>query len=144
MGDGERVDADVAEIYVKCGGATEKFFYEISRLDGVYVPALSNKVKKACVRDLDGEVFPERFAVPNCESVHDRAVIEVMRGCYRGCRFCQAGFIYRPVRPRSIDTLTRQACSLIKNTGYDEVSLNSLSTGDYPDLRGLIKTLKKN
>ncbi len=144
VGDGERVDADVAEIYVKCGGATEKFFDEISRLDGVYVPALSNKVKKACVRDLDGEVFPERFAVPNCESVHDRAVIEVMRGCYRGCRFCQAGFIYRPVRPRSIDTLTRQACSLIKNTGYDEVSLNSLSTGDYPDLRGLIKNLKKN
>ena len=82
--------------------------------------------------------------MPNCESVHDRAVIEVMRGCYRGCRFCQAGFIYRPVRPRSAETLTKQACSLIANTGYDEVSLNSLSTGDYPSLRGLIKSLKNS
>ena len=108
----------------------------------MYVPALGNKVKKALVPDLDGAIFPERIAVPNCESVHDRAVIEVMRGCYRGCRFCQAGFIYRPVRARSVQTLTRQACSLIKNTGYNEVSLNSLSTGDYPNLRQLIKSLK--
>lgn len=158
IGDGEKVDADVAELYLKHGGATEKFFKAASKLDGVYIPELTipiydngklvgfegiEKVKKAQVRNLDKEIFPESFAVPNCESVHDRAVIEVMRGCYRGCRFCQAGFIYRPVRPRSIKTLTAQACSLIKSTGYNEVSLNSLSTGDYPDLRGLLKSLKE-
>ena len=144
VGDGERVDADVADVYLKHGGATKEFYQEISKMDGVYVPALGNKVKKAIIADLDGAVFPDGFAVPNCESVHDRAVIEVMRGCYRGCRFCQAGFIYRPVRQRSVKTLTGQACSLIANTGYDEVSLNSLSTGDYPDLRGLLKSLKEN
>jgi radical SAM superfamily enzyme YgiQ (UPF0313 family) len=70
-------------------------------------------------------------------------VVEVMRGCYRGCRFCQAGFIYRPVRPRSVETISKQACTLIANTGYDEVSMNSLSTGDYPQLLSLIHTLKE-
>lgn len=144
VGDGESVDADVADIFVQCGGAAEEFFKRIVKLDGVYLPALKNKTKKALVNDLDRAIFPHQFAVPNCESVHDRAVIEVMRGCYRGCRFCQAGFIYRPVRPRSVKTLTEQACSLIKTTGYDEVSMNSLSTGDYPELRELIKNLKQS
>ena len=145
IGDGESVDADVADIYKKHGKATKEFFEEISQLDGVYLPAFNQKkVKKALHKDLDGAVFPGRFAVPNCESVHDRAVLEVMRGCYRGCRFCQAGFIYRPVRQRSIQTLTAQACSLIANTGYDEVSLNSLSTGDYPNLKELLKSLKSS
>lgn len=144
VGDGEEVDAQVADIFVKHGGATEEFFEEISRLDGVYLPARPQKVKKALIENLDGAIFPEYIAVPNCESVHDRAVIEVMRGCYRGCRFCQAGFIYRPVRQRSVETLTAQACSLIRHTGYDEVSLNSLSTGDYPELKRLIRSLKEN
>ncbi len=157
IGDGESVDADVAQAYVDHGGATDEFFKEISGFDGVYIPALTEpvydgdkltgfkgitKVKKALVQNLDVAVFPSSFAVPNCESVHDRAVIEVMRGCWRGCRFCQAGFIYRPVRQRKVETLTAQACALIKNTGYDEVSLNSLSTGDYPKLKELLKSLK--
>lgn len=156
IGDGESVDADVAEIYLESGGATEEFYKKISALDGVYVPALvypeygkngetekfTGRVKKALVSDLDGAIFPDRFAVPNCETVHDRAVVEVMRGCYRGCRFCQAGFIYRPVRKRSVKTLTRQACALIESTGYGEVSLNSLSTGDYGKLSDLLKSLK--
>lgn len=158
IGDGESVDADVADVYVRCGGATREFYETIAGMDGVYVPALTQvkygkdgrisgfggvtKVKKALVSDLDGAVFPQTQPVPNCESVFDRSIIEVMRGCYRGCRFCQAGFIYRPVRKRSVETLTRQACSLIASTGYDEVSLNSLSTGDYPQLKELIKSLK--
>ncbi len=158
IGDGESVDADAAEIYLECGGATGEFYRRISLMDGVYVPALTypvcrdggriekfggkGKVKKAITDDLDGAVFPERIAVPNCESVHDRAVVEVMRGCYRGCRFCQAGFIYRPVRKRSVATLTAQARALISSSGYDEVSLNSLSTGDYGRLPELLKSLK--
>lgn len=158
IGDGESVDADVADEFLKCGGATEEFYKNISGMDGVYVPALTTvrynadgtvagfdgitKVKRAIIRDLDGAVFPSAQTVPNCESVFDRSVIEVMRGCYRGCRFCQAGFIYRPVRQRSVETLTKQACSLIASTGYEEVSLNSLSTGDYPRLKELIQSLK--
>ncbi len=121
IGDGERVDAEVARLYLKHGGKTAEFYAAASELDGVYIPALTKpvyengkiirfdgigKVKKAQVQSLDEGVFPETFAVPNCESVHDRAVIEVMRGCYRGCRFCQAGFIYRPVRTRSVEKLT--------------------------------------
>lgn len=160
IGDGENVDADVAEIFVGCGGATEEFYERAAALNGVYIPALTDveyaadgtikrftgktKVKRAIICDLDGAVFPESQAVPNCESVFDRSVIEVMRGCYRGCRFCQAGFIYRPVRKRSVRTLTGQACSLIASTGYEEVSLNSLSTGDYPQLRELLTSLKTN
>lgn len=159
IGDGEEVDVNVASIYLKCGGATEEFYYLASKIDGVYIPALMKvnympdgkiagfegvtEVKKAIICDLDGAVFPKKQVVPNCESVFDRSVIEVMRGCYRGCRFCQAGFIYRPVRKRSVKTLTEQACSLIRSTGYDEVSLNSLSTGDYPALRELLKSLKE-
>lgn len=142
IGDGEDLDADVADIFSECGGATEEFYDRASRLNGVYLPARPKKVKKALIPDLDRAVFPEYIAVPNCESVHDRAVIEVMRGCYRGCRFCQAGFIYRPVRQRSVKTLTEQSCALIAHTGYGEVSLNSLSTGDYPRLRQLISSLK--
>lgn len=158
IGDGESVDADVAGIYLECGGATEEFYRRAAELEGVYVPALmevkydkeghicgfeSNfKPRRAIVFDLDKAIFPSSQPVPNCESVFDRSIIEVMRGCYRGCRFCQAGFIYRPVRQRSVETLTRQACSLIASTGYDEVSLNSLSTGDYPHLRELLRSLK--
>ena len=158
IGDGESVDADVAGLYLECGGATDEFFRRAAALDGVYIPALMQVrygeggrirafegeyfPRRAIVCDLDGAVFPATQPVPNCESVFDRSIIEVMRGCYRGCRFCQAGFIYRPVRQRSVDTLTAQACSLIASTGYDEVSLNSLSTGDYPRLRELLKSLK--
>jgi radical SAM family uncharacterized protein len=158
IGDGEEVDADVADIFVKCGGATEEFYNLASQLDGVYIPKLMDvtygddgkitgfvgktHVKKAMIADLDKAVFPSSQAVSNCESVFDRSIVEVMRGCYRGCRFCQAGFIYRPVRQRSVETLTRQACSLIASTGYDEVSLNSLSTGDYPQLKELLHSLK--
>lgn len=161
IGDGEEIDALVGKIYVKHKNDVNRdaFYEEISHLDGVYVPKITKPVyengkivrfdgvspiKKALIKDLDNACYPTKIPVPNCEAVHDRAVIEVMRGCYRGCRFCQAGFIYRPVRTRSVEKLTSQACELIKNTGYEEVSMNSLSTGDYKDLRGLIRSLKNN
>lgn len=163
IGDGEEVDVEVAKLYLTCKNR-EEFYQKASCIRGVYVPSLmdieyengkirsfKNKVtnqdftvKKALISNLDVAIFPEQIPVPNIEAVHDRAVIEIMRGCYRGCRFCQAGFIYRPVRPKNVNTLTKQACSLIKQTGYSEVSMNSLSTGDYPYLRELIKDLKQN
>ena len=159
IGDGEEVMQDLAKLKLSTTSKRE-FLEKASRLQGVYVPSLvdvkygdngliegfsiKNPIKKALVKDFDKAIFPKVQAVPNCESVFDRAVIEVMRGCYRGCRFCQAGFIYRPVRHKSVETLTSQACSLIKNSGFDELGLNSLSTGDYPRLKELIKSLKEN
>ena len=159
IGDGEEVMQDLAKLKLSTTSKKE-FLEKASRLQGVYVPSLvdvkygdngliegfsiKNPIKKALVKDFDKAIFPKAQAVPNCESVFDRAVIEVMRGCYRGCRFCQAGFIYRPVRHKSVETLTSQACSLIKNSGFDELGLNSLSTGDYPRLKELIKSLKEN
>ena len=156
IGDGEEVMARLAELKLKIKDK-KQFLLEASKLDGVYVPSLMQVeytndgkikafkgktcVKKAVVHNLDKAIFPKQFAVGNTEAVFDRAIIEVMRGCYRGCRFCQAGFLYRPVRKREIDTLTEQACSIINNGGFSELSLNSLSTGDYPGLGGLLDSI---
>ncbi|MBQ7373464.1 MAG: TIGR03960 family B12-binding radical SAM protein [Clostridia bacterium] len=159
IGDGEESMQELARLKLNCKTKAE-FLQKATSIQGVYVPSLvdvnykedgkiesfsiKEPIKKALCKDLDNAVFPKVQAVPNCESVFDRAVIEVMRGCYRGCRFCQAGFIYRPVRTKSVKTLTEQACSLVKNSGFDELGLNSLSTGDYPHLKELIKSLKEN
>ena len=159
IGDGEESMQELAKLKLQTKTKAE-FLQKASKIQGVYVPSLvdvtystdgkiesfsiKEPIKKALCKDLDSAVFPKVQAVPNCESVFDRAVIEVMRGCYRGCRFCQAGFIYRPVRTKSVKTLTEQACSLVKNSGFDELGLNSLSTGDYPHLKELIKSLKEN
>ena len=143
IGDGEEVDAEVGRLYEESPDR-ETFLQKAAEIRGVFVPKYpKERVRSALVEDLDKAIYPESFMVPNCEAVHDRAVIEVMRGCYRGCRFCQAGFLYRPVRARSVETLTRQAKSIIESTGYDELSMNSLSTGDYPHLRELIRSLKR-
>lgn len=158
IGDGEESMKELALLKLKTSSKDE-FLQKASLIQGVYVPSLvdvkykdnglidgfsiKNPIKKALLKDFDGATFPTTQAVPNCESVFDRAVIEVMRGCYRGCRFCQAGFIYRPVRYKSVKTLTEQACSLVKNSGFEELGLNSLSTGDYPHLKELIPSLKE-
>ncbi|MBP5177854.1 MAG: TIGR03960 family B12-binding radical SAM protein, partial [Clostridia bacterium] len=158
IGDGEDVMADLARLKMSTTSKSE-FLDRAASLRGVYVPSLMDvkyddnghiagfigktKVKKAVCANLDKAVFPKVFAVPNTEAVFDRAIIEVMRGCCRGCRFCQAGYIYRPVRCRSVETLSDQSESLIKGTGFDELSLNSLSTGDYPHLRKLLTCLKE-
>ena len=158
IGDGEEVMAELAKLKLKIKDK-KQFLLEASKLDGVYVPALmqveydeqgkikafkgKTNVKKALVRDLDKAVFPADFAVANTEAVFDRGIIEVMRGCYRGCRFCQAGFLYRPVRQRSVKTLTEQACSVVRHGGFSELSLNSLSTGDYPQLSELLDSINE-
>lgn len=158
IGDGEELMAALAELRLTTN-SKEEFLKKASLLDGVYVPAFmqveydesgkikaftgKTKVKKALVHDLDKAIFPSEFAVANTEAVFDRGIIEVMRGCYRGCRFCQAGFLYRPVRRRSVETLTNQACSIIRKGGFSELSLNSLSTGDYCHLGELLDSINE-
>lgn len=99
------------------------------------------RVKKARLKELEGAVFPEKPLVPYIEVVHDRMMLEVLRGCTRGCRFCQAGMIYRPVRERSAETLANQARALKANTGHNEISLTSLSSSDHTCIKELVETL---
>ncbi|MGN1320065.1 MAG: TIGR03960 family B12-binding radical SAM protein [Acutalibacteraceae bacterium] len=161
LGEGEQVDLEVIDLYKKTkknGGSKIDFLRAAAKIQGVYVPALyefsynadgtvsaveakdhaPQKIEKRIETDLDKTYYPDRFVVPYIETVHDRAVQEVFRGCIRGCRFCQAGYIYRPVREKSADTVNRQARTLCKNTGYDEISLSSLSTSDYTQLEQML------
>ncbi|GAB6173226.1 TIGR03960 family B12-binding radical SAM protein [Paradesulfitobacterium aromaticivorans] len=139
----------------------QEFLHRVAQVQGVYVPELyqvSYKpdgrlekispvtgvpavVEKALVTDLDQAFFPTNPIVPYMEIVHDRMMLEVMRGCTRGCRFCQAGMIYRPVRERSPEILLTQAEELVRSTGYEEVSLTSLSTGDYTCVQPVIREI---
>lgn len=158
IGDGEDAMRELAELKLKVTDKAE-FLQKATEIEGVYVPSLTypvynengeivrfegKKVTRAICVDLENAVYPKTQTVGNVEAVHDRAVIEVMRGCYRGCRFCQAGFIYRPVRAKSVKNLTETACSLIRSTGFETLSLNSLSTSDYSELKPLLKSLKEN
>ncbi|MBE6728749.1 MAG: TIGR03960 family B12-binding radical SAM protein [Ruminococcaceae bacterium] len=163
LGEGEEVDLEVIDLYkeYKTKGATkEEFLKAAAKIEGVYVPSLYTveyedekiksitpkeeapaTVKKRIIKDLDKVHYPKEFVVPYIEIVHDRAVQEIYRGCIRGCRFCQAGFIYRPVRQKSADVISEQAKDLCASTGYDEISLSSLSTSDYTELEPLLNKL---
>jgi len=137
-----------------------EFLRECAKIGGVYVPSLYEAtvgtryivsaadaiygvptIKKRIVKNYDGVYFPVNPIVPNIETVHDRITLEVFRGCIRGCRFCQAGFIYRPTRERSSDKLNQIALETYKNTGYNEISLASLSISDYSELYNLTDKL---
>lgn len=160
-GEGEEVTnelIDLLMVHKEKGSSKLEFLRDAAKIEGVYVPAFYDvsynadgtifavtpkegapaKVKKRIISDLDKVYYPEKFVVPYIDIVHDRAVAEVFRGCIRGCRFCQAGFIYRPIREKTSDTVNRQAKCLCDTTGYDEVSLCSLSTSDYSGIEQLI------
>ncbi|MEW8956132.1 TIGR03960 family B12-binding radical SAM protein [Clostridium sp.] len=166
LGEGEEVMNDVLEVYKKYKGQGKKkdFLKEISKIQGVYVPSLydvtynedgtikeftpkyedvPSKVSKRFIANFDQVEFPDDIIVPYTEIVHDRVVLETFRGCTNGCRFCQAGMIYRPVREKTTETLLKQADTLLKSTGYSEISLSSLSICDYSDIQNLINTLIK-
>ena len=166
IGEGEEMMDDVLEVYAKhkANGKVNKkeFLREISKIGGIYVPSLYDvtynedgtikeftpkyedvpaKVKKRIVNNFDAVSFPDEMIVPYTDIVHDRVVLETARGCTNGCRFCQAGMIYRPVREKTTNTLLEQARKALKATGYDEVSLASLSICDYSNIQNLISSL---
>jgi radical SAM family uncharacterized protein len=139
-----------------------RFLRAAAEIQGVYVPSLYNvsyhedgtiaaiapldgapeKVVKRVVHDMDKSYYPVKTIVPSTEIVHDRVTLEVFRGCIRGCRFCQAGYVYRPVRCRSREQLAEYAQASVQDSGYQEMTLSSLSTSDYPELVGLCDDLE--
>ncbi|MCL2630557.1 MAG: TIGR03960 family B12-binding radical SAM protein [Firmicutes bacterium] len=151
IGDGEEFIEAFAEIVKKHKGDKLKILKEAVKLNGAYVPSLAKTengitvtpVKKAVVKDLNLSKYPLKPLVANTEIVHDRPVVELFRGCYAGCRFCQACFFYRPIRLRNEETVVKTAEALIKSTGAEEIGFSSLSSGDYPYISGAINKVFK-
>ena len=165
IGEGEEVMMEMIALYrgMKADGSYTKkeFLRRAAQIPGIYVPSLYQvsyhddgtiasvtptdgapaKVTKRIIQDMSSVRYPSTFIVPYMETVHDRAVLEVMRGCIRGCRFCQAGFIYRPLRAKNPDVLCAQGKALCDSTGYDELSLSSLSTSDHPQVEELLSRM---
>lgn len=167
VGDGEEQIVELNRVirdWKKSGTPRKECLKQLAGIRGVYVPALYDvaynedgtiasfgpncpeapeKVLKAIITDLDTAYYPEKIPVPYTEIIHDRIMLEIMRGCTRGCRFCEAGMLYRPVRERSLEHLVELAEKLEASTGYEEMSLSSLSSGDYTCLAELIRELMK-
>lgn len=164
LGDGEESTNQVLDLLKECkqnGSTKQEFLLKAKDIRGVYVPSFyepsynddgtlrelkatnnaPEKVKKAVVSDMNTVYYPDKFVVPFINIVHDRAVEEIFRGCIRGCRFCQAGFIYRPIREKNVETINKQAKALIDSTGYDEISLCSLSTSDHSQVNEMLTSL---
>ena len=164
LGEGEESTVEIVECYrqAKLAGLSKQEFLEnVSKIEGVYVPSFyehrylpdgrlseivplhgaPKTVRKRIVQDLDAAPYPTKMIVPTTEIVHDRMNLEVMRGCIRGCRFCQAGYTYRPVRTRTPDTLLRQTVESLEDSGNSEITISSLSTSDYPRLEELTERM---
>ena len=160
LGEGEEITPEIIHLYDKAKTeqwSKEQFLLEVSKIPGVYVPSFYNPVynddgtlasmevlngapkvvTKRIIENLDTAYYPTKMIVPSTEIVHDRANLEVFRGCIRGCRFCQAGFSCRPVRKKSADVLYRQAVETLTDSGHNEITLSSLSTSDYRQLKEL-------
>ncbi|MBO4555095.1 MAG: TIGR03960 family B12-binding radical SAM protein [Clostridia bacterium] len=146
-GEGEEADLDILKIVSegrKQGLSKREILEKIKTVQGAYVPSLlkdGEKVVKAVVKDFENAPYPTRPLVPNIEAVHDRATVELYRGCASGCRFCQAGFWYRPIRERSAKRCASLAKDMVSSAGFDEISLCSLSTSDYTGLEKLEEEL---
>lgn len=167
IGEGEEVIVEFTNLYIehkKAGFDREKFLHEAAKIEGVYVPAMykteynddgtiksfepiyqdvPRTVRKRIMKDMDKSPYPEKFIVPFIQTVQDRITLEVYRGCIRGCRFCQAGQIFRPVREKSVEVLCDQARKLADSTGYGEMTLSSLSISDYTCISKLTDELLK-
>lgn len=165
IGEGEVKYDEFLDMYrqhKKSGGSRSQFLEKALKIDGIYVPKFYDveykengeiasftpnhpdakpKIKKVIVMDMDNVYYPDKQLVPMLETVHDRVTLEVFRGCIRGCRFCQAGYVYRPVREKQPERLLDLADSLLKNSGHEEISLTSLSTSDYTKFRPLAEKL---
>ena len=165
IGEGETVYDELLDTYKawkKSGGSRKEFLRQAARIEGLYVPQFydatynedgtiasftpndpcaPSKVRKQVVMDVTDAPYPMKPVVPYIKATQDRVVLEIQRGCIRGCRFCQAGMIYRPTRERSVETLKEYARTMLENTGHEEISLSSLSSSDYSKLNELVTFL---